>query len=251
MSCDGAGDSGKFRVPDAAVSDARAPAPAGHCAETANAWRMYLQITPIASCLPCDRRLPAVHGGLLAVALVCLTAATFAQAQSPARRVPSTLNPDVSATTRLPAGQDAGTPSSSENLPLGTPVPPSPTVRPGAPGVDSAAARAAARPLAPARSTRSTRVPAGPAPLSGATDPLHPEATLTARERRRIATGTAKPSATLSPATRRACSTDELALRASISSCTRLLDRSARSECVARATGGRDGKASASLPDCG
>ena len=184
--------------------------------------------------------------------LAGLAVVTFAQAQSPKPRVPSTLNPAVSATTRLPPGQDAGTPASSDNLPLGTPVPPSPTVRPGAPGVDSAAARAAARPPAPApASARSKRVPAGPAPLSGATDPLHPEATLTAPQRRRIATGGTLRSATGSAAARRACSSEELALQGAISSCTRLLDSSARSECVARATGGRDGKASRPPPECG
>ena len=114
--------------------------------------------------------LPALR--LAALATVLLGAA--AAAQTPATKPPPPvtkaaprLPPNASESSRIPAGVDTGSPATSENLPLGTPVPP-------VLGADrteirnrSAAARAAARPKLAASSADCSRG-AATAPGKGA-----------------------------------------------------------------------------------
>jgi hypothetical protein len=79
-----------------------------------------------------------------------------AQAQT-AAKPPPRLPPNASETSRIPAGVDSGSPATTGNLELGTPVPPTLGADRGEMRNRSAAARAAARPKLSASGADCTR----------------------------------------------------------------------------------------------
>lgn len=96
----------------------------------------------------------AFRRAMLSAALVAIAQA--AQAQT-AAKPPPRLPPNASETSRIPAGVDTGSPATSGNLELGTPVPPTPGADRGEMKNRSAAARAAARPKLATSSADCTR----------------------------------------------------------------------------------------------
>ncbi len=95
-----------------------------------------------------------------------LVVSAQAQAQI-AAKPPPRLPPNASDTSRIPAGVDSGSPATSDTLPLGTPVPPTPGADRGELKTRSAAARAAARPkLATSGADCTRRVDGGNAPAT-------------------------------------------------------------------------------------
>ena len=127
------------------------------------------------------------------------------------------LPADAAQTSRIPAGVDSGTSTTSSSTPLGMPVPPDPSADRVEQRTRSAAARAAAR----------------PDPLSRTGAPLKPAAPLVGpaviRDASRSTDATPKGRAT----NRLACADrDEVAFRRSMSTCTSMPDRTARSACV-------------------
>lgn len=113
---------------------------------------------------------------------VCLAGVhvPLAAQTSTERNPPRRLPPTGSQATDIPAGVDTGSPTTSNKMPLGTPVPPALAPDRADQNKRSAAARAAARPLSRPASTPATgdRVAPGPAPLGSQTDARNPEATL-------------------------------------------------------------------------
>ena len=83
-----------------------------------------------------------LRGALVALALVA--ALPLAGAQSSAKPPPR-LPPNPAETSRIPAGVDTGSPTTSNSMQLGLPVPPGGSIDNS---TNSAAARAAARPRA-------------------------------------------------------------------------------------------------------
>jgi hypothetical protein len=92
---------------------------------------------------------------VLSAALLAL-APVVTQAQT-AAKPPPRLPPNASETSRIPAGVDTGSPATSGNLELGTPVPPTLGADRGEMRNRSAAARAAARPKISASGPDCTR----------------------------------------------------------------------------------------------
>ncbi len=139
-----------------------------------------------------------------------------ALAQTSAGKSPPRLPPNVSETDRIPAGVDTGSPTTSANVPLGTPVPPGVSSDRVDQRTRSAAARAAARrdPL--------TRTGAPMAPAA----PFISEAVI--RDASRPAGRPPQPDSS----SHLSCAyNDDPAFRNSMSQCTGLTDRSARSSC--------------------
>ena len=126
--------------------------------------------------------------------LASLHFAVAAQAPVTAKNPPRRLPPTGSQTSDIPAGVDTGSPTTSNAMPLGTPVPPAMVPDREDQNKRSAAARLASRPLAPARTSSS--VPAGPATLGVQTDSRDQTATLPSAQR---------PVATRSSVTSRDC----------------------------------------------
>ena len=92
-----------------------------------------------------SRRLPLARS--LAVAFIASVLVPWAVAQQPDRKQPPRrLPPTGSQTTGIPAGVDSGTPTTSDSMPLGTPIPPAVAADRNDQNKRSAAARAAARP---------------------------------------------------------------------------------------------------------
>jgi len=89
----------------------------------------------------------------IAVAMIAasLHFAVAAQAPVTEKTPPRRLPPTGSQSADIPAGVDTGSPSTSNAMPLGTPVPPAMAVDRGDQNKRSAAARLASRPIAPAR----------------------------------------------------------------------------------------------------
>ena len=129
--------------------------------------------------------------------------------RNPARRLP----PTGSQATDIPAGVDTGSPTTTNNMPLGTPVPPALAPDRQDQNMRSAAARAAMRPATTPPATTAPaapdRVAPGPAALGVQTDARDPAATLPRGQRpvarRRDAAGadcTSAPPAAASAAAR-------------------------------------------------
>ena len=137
----------------------------------------------------------AAAATLFACIQVSAEAQTFA-------KPPPRLNPNVSDTIRVPAGIDSGSPTTSDSLPLGTPVPPVGSVDRIDQGTRSAAARAAARPA--------SRTPL----LSSATS------TQAASDRKAAECATGS----------------EASFRLAMSACSNLANRADRANCAARAS---------------
>jgi hypothetical protein len=94
-------------------------------------------------------------------AALCVLASTAAEAQ-PVTKAPPRLPPNPTASGRIPAGVDTGSPASSDTQQLGTPVPPSLGTEGSEMRARGAAARAAARPKPPASAVDCVRpAPAG------------------------------------------------------------------------------------------
>ena len=107
---------------------------------------------------------------MLSTALLVVAQAAAAQT---AAKPPPRLPPNASETVRIPAGVDSGSPATTDNLPLGTPVPPTPGADRGELRTRSAAARAAARPKLTASSADCTRrVDAADAAANGKAAPV-------------------------------------------------------------------------------
>lgn len=153
-----------------------------------------------------------------------------AEAQSSRTKAPPQLPPNPSQSSQIPVGVDTGSPGTSNNVQLGTPVPPDPAQDRGEQRTRSAAARAAARPDPLTR----TGVPLTPAqPLVGAAvkhDASRAAGSATGSTTQRAAASTASCAADADPAFRRA-----------MAQCTDLADRSARSACADRAMDARSG----------
>ena len=182
------------------------------------------------------------RGTLLAGA--CLVP-LFAAAQSTVDRPPPRSSPGSSETTRIPEGVDTGSPTTSNAMPLGTPVPPTSDLDRVDSRTHSAAARAAARrdPLT------KTGAPSLPAPLL--TDDVRRDASRPAV----VSTLTAPRAATATVTTTR---TDCVApvdsqFRLAMSRCSSMTDRDARAQCASRASDTRTiGSSNAvSLPGTG
>jgi len=122
----------------------------------------------------------------LAAAIAFVTSSAIAASPDAPSKPPRRLPSAVSETNRIPTGVDTGSPATSANLPLGTPVPPANSVDRSDLNKRSAAARAATRPRiasAPV-SSLGDRVPAGPAALGANTSARDPGATATPAERK-------------------------------------------------------------------
>jgi hypothetical protein len=140
-----------------------------------------------------------------------------AQAQTSPGKSPPRLPPNVSETDRIPAGVDTGSPTTSANVPLGTPVPPGVSSDRVDQRTRSAAARAAAR----------------PDPLTRTGKPLAPAAPFVSDAVIREASRPTGRPAQRDGSSYLSCdSKDDPAFRNSMSQCTSLTDRSARSACV-------------------
>ena len=150
---------------------------------------------------------PVAVRALIGASLLAFLAAG-ALAQNP-KTPPRRITPNVSETSRIPAGVDTGSPTTSTNLPLGTPVPPAPGVDRSDLRTRSAAARAAARPKPPAPEASS---PAGP-----------------------VSAGPPAPAECPAP--------EVTAFRRSMSECTAIADRAARAACAERVMAARSGAA--------
>lgn len=123
---------------------------------------------------------------LLAAAFALSASGALAASPDAPAKPPPRLPPTATETNRIPIGVDTGSPATSANLPLGTPVPPANSVGRNDINKRSAAARAATRPRiasAPV-SPIGGRVPAGPAALGANTSTLDPGATATPAERK-------------------------------------------------------------------
>ena len=142
----------------------------------------------------------------LAAALVGVHVSLAAQTiteRNPARRLP----PTGSQATDIPAGVDTGSPTTSNKMPRGTPVPPALAADREDQNKRSAAARAAARPATTPLGTAPAveeRVAPGPATLGAQTDSRDPGATLPRGQRPVAARPSGKASADCTPATARA-----------------------------------------------
>lgn len=130
----------------------------------------------------------ARHGRLACMAAVLSFFASGVLAASPdaPSKPPPRLPSAVSETNRIPTGVDTGSPATSANLPLGTPVPPANSVDRSDINKRSAAARVATRPRISSAPVSSIgdRVPAGPAALGANTSARDPGATATPAERK-------------------------------------------------------------------
>ena len=91
----------------------------------------------------------------LAMIAASLHFAVAAQAPVTEKNPPRRLPPTGSQSADIPAGVDTGSPSTSNAMPLGTPVPPALAADRGDQNKRSAAARLASRPIAPARAASS------------------------------------------------------------------------------------------------
>jgi len=179
---------------------------------------------------------------VIAACRVVIAAASLAfvllpvQAQTSPAKQPPRLSPNTSQTNQIPAGVDTGSPTTSDAMPLGTPVPPAAGVGSADQRTRSAAARAAARP--------------DPRTRTGA--PLPDETLVTpgvARDAARVPGATAGRLSSARPA---CASQDDRAFRASMAQCAGLADRAERSSCAARATQARDsGGDAVALPGSG
>jgi hypothetical protein len=167
---------------------------------------------------------------LVGATLVVVLWPLAAEAQSSRTKAPPQLPPNPSQSSQIPAGVDTGSPTTSNNMELGTPVPPDPSQDRGDQRTRSAAARAAARPDPLTR----TGVPLAPAqPLVGAAvkrDASRPAGVAPSSTATRVATSTGSCAADADPAFRQA-----------MAQCTGLIDRSARSACADRAMSARSG----------
>ena len=166
---------------------------------------------------------------LVGATLVVVLWPLAAEAQSSRTKAPPQLPRNASQSSQIPAGVDTGSPSTTNNMELGTPVPPDPSQDRRDQRTRSAAARAAARPDPLTR----TGVPLAPAqPLVGAA--VKHDASRTAG---------AVPSATTRvAASTGSCAADaDPAFRQAMAQCTDLADRSARSVCADRAMSARSG----------
>jgi len=105
----------------------------------------------------------SVARAALAVAF-CVLASTAADAQ-PVTKAPPRLPANPSASGRIPAGVDTGSPASSDTQQLGTPVPPALGAESSEMRARGAAARAAARPKSPASAIDCVR-PAASSPAA-------------------------------------------------------------------------------------
>ena len=123
-----------------------------------------------------NSRFSNITASTTAACLAGLSFALAAQTPVPAKNPPRRLPPTGSQSTDIPAGVDTGSPTTSNTMPLGTPVPPALAPDRGDQNKRSAAARMAARPAAPTRAGSS--VAPGPAPLGAETDGRDPAATL-------------------------------------------------------------------------
>ena len=123
---------------------------------------------------------------LLTAALVAVSAGAIAASPDAPAKPPPRLPPTATETNRIPTGVDTGSPATSANLPLGTPVPPANSVDRSDLNKRSAAARAATRPRIASAPVSSIgdRVPAGPAALGANTSARDPGATATPSERK-------------------------------------------------------------------
>jgi hypothetical protein len=97
-------------------------------------------------------------------AAFCVLASTAADAQ-PVTKAPPRLPANPSASGRIPAGVDTGSPASSDTQQLGTPVPPALGAESSEMRARGAAARAAARPKSPASAIDCVR-PAASSPAA-------------------------------------------------------------------------------------
>ena len=122
----------------------------------------------------------------VAALAVAAAASTFAASPDAPSKPPRRLPPSATETNRIPTGVDTGSPATSGNLPLGTPVPPANSVDRNDVNKRSAAARAATRPRIASAPVSSIgdRVPAGPATLGANTSARDPGATATPSERK-------------------------------------------------------------------
>jgi len=174
-----------------------------------------------------------------ALAGVCFLALAplAAQAQPAPNKPPPRLPPNVSQTSQIPAGVDTGSPTTSGNVPLGTPNPTDASADRVDQRTRSAAARAAAR----------------PDPLTRTGAPLSPAAPLLSDAVIKDASRPAGPPSQRGTADRLSCAyNDDPGFRNSMSQCTGLSDRSARSSCVDRVMQARrDTNAPVALPESG
>ena len=122
----------------------------------------------------------------LTAALVVVSASAYAASPDAPSKPPPRLPPAATETNRIPTGVDTGSPATTANLPLGTPVPPVNSVDRNDVNKRSAAARAATRPRIASSPSGSLgdRVPAGPATLGASTSARDPGATATPAERK-------------------------------------------------------------------
>jgi hypothetical protein len=170
-----------------------------------------------------------LRSALVGAALVVLLPLA-AEAQTSRTKSPPRLPPNASQSSQIPAGVDTGSPSTSNNMELGTPVPPDPSQDRRDQRTRSAAARAAARPdpltrtgvpLSPAQA------PVSPAVKQAASRPVSPSSSPAAAQ---VATSKGSCAADADPAFRQA-----------MAQCTGLADRTARSDCADRAMSARSG----------
>jgi hypothetical protein len=171
------------------------------------------------------------------VGMAFLVLAPLAGAQNAPTKQPPRLPPNVSQTSQIPAGTDTGTPTTSNNVPLGMPNPTDATVDRLDQQTHSAAARAAAR----------------PDPLTRSGAPLSPAAPLVGNA---VIRDASRPAGTMSQgasAERLSCAyNDDPTFRNSMSQCTGMADRSARSSCVDRVMQARrETNAPVALPNSG
>ena len=182
------------------------------------------------------------RGALLATA--CLVP-LFAAAQSTVDKPPPRSSPGSSETTRIPEGVDTGSPTTSNAMPLGTPVPPTSDVDRVDSRTQSAAARAAARrdPLT------KTGAPSLPPPLI--TNDVRRDASRPAVVSTSPTPRAATPTVTT---TRSDCVAPvDSQFRLAMSRCSAMTDRDARAQCASQASATRPvgGSDPVSLPGTG
>ena len=167
--------------------------------------------------------------GAFVAALV--SAPLFAIGQTVPDKAPPRVSPGTSETTRIPEGVDTGSPTTSNAMPLGTPVPPAASSDRIDSRTRSAAARAAARPDPLTRAG----APSLPAPLI--TDDVRRDAS------RPVVTSTSSTPRAATPTmvtTRSDCvSASDSQFRSAMSRCSSMTDRDARAQCASRASDSR------------
>jgi hypothetical protein len=147
-----------------------------------------------------------------------LLLAHAAQAQGTQTKPPPRLPPNASESSQIPAGADTGSPMTSSDLQLGTPVPPNGSTGSVDQRTRSAAARAAARPDPLTRTGAPLKVPAPAADAAVIREASRPAGQPLQRE---------------STSSQKCAEDADPAFRQSMSQCTGIVDRSARSSCVA------------------